>query len=262
VAAPGSQHAEYRRLREAAREIMLAEARPDDLVAPAMLHLLEGAPGVPDEYTNYVTAQLVHESRRRYELDALLALDFCWDAIEPHDRLLIADRIMPTLQALDLQQSPLDHLSFHPKLCSLAAAVVLESPEWDARRAELATRVRSVLSLAKRYMGEPFLRVCRQRGAMPTSGEMGLTEEADLVLGVEIWRTGVGESHWASLGDSLGRAMEHYFYADTQHPGLPHGFIHDDASTIPLRPAGLTRGFAPAVPFVLARHASDPVAAW
>jgi len=75
-------------------------------------------------------------------------------------------------------------------------------------------------------------------------------------------RASLDQNLWPLLADTFGRSMEHYFYADTEFAGLDHGFIHDDGSDIPARPAQAFRGFNPAVPWAIARHTRDPVAIW
>ncbi len=254
--------AQLHRLREAAKEILRDRPRADDLYAPAVLHALTGQAGAPDEYSRYVETALLDPQLFKPDLDALVALDCCWEAIDGDVRRQIALRLLPRLQPLDLRQSPLEPFSFHPRLMSLAAALVLDDPAWDTQMPELGTKVRQTLASARQYFSDAFTRFCQQRGAMPTSGEAGLTEDSDLVLAVEIWRGASGESLWPELQDSLGRCLEHYFYADTGAPELPHGFVHDDGNLIPLRPTAVLRGFSPALPHLLAMRLKDPIAAW
>ncbi len=257
----GSQQEALERLKTAADEIMRDHARADDLFAPAILHLVTGELGEADRYTDYVTSELLDPARSRFELDALVALDYCWLAIPSEKRSRIIERVGAVLEPLELSQNPLDHLGFARKLNALAAAIVLHGSD-DERQLQMGTRLRGVLAQAKSYLEGPFTAVCRQRGAMPTSGENGIWEEADLVLATELWRSAAGGDVWGPLADSLGRALEHYFYADTGYAGLTHGFVHDDGSRIPLKPGQVYRGFVPAVPWVLATRARDPIANW
>ena len=258
----GSQRDALARLRAAAREIMLGKARSDDLWAPAMMHLATGELGRPDAFTEYVARELLDPESRRFELDAVVAFDWCFDAVDAERRARITERLADALQPFDPGESAVNDLRFHRKLVSLAAAIALAGDALPADGAKQATQVRTVLNTAKGYLEGPFVRFCQQRGAMPTSGGNGVWEEANLVLAVELWRTGAGRSLWPKLTDSLGRSMEHYLYADTEDQSLPHGFIHDDGSDTPARPGQILRGFAPAVSWAAAANTRDPIATW
>ncbi len=257
----GIYHAELQRLKEVAAELVKARAGWDDLYVPAILHLVTGQPQTPDAYTRYVAAELTHPSRQRIGIDGLAALDWCWDALEPATRQSILGRLRDQVELFDDRQSPLDHEEFSRRLESMAAAVVL-NPGECRDHASLLGRLELIRLDAARYFETAFPRFCRERGVMPTSPASGIQEEADIVLACELWRCATGKNLLKELRTSAGRMLEHYFYADTEHPALAHGFIHDDGAAIPLRPGGIYRGFAPAVPFVLARYAGDPVAAW
>jgi len=258
----GSQRAVFDRLKTVAPKIIRFHAGSDDLYVPAVLHLIEGQLGRPDAYTDYVTSELLDPERRRYEMDAVVALDYCWDAIDSEKRGRIAERLMRSIRSFDAADVPFDHFTFYRKLCSLAGAIVLYDEGMIREKPQAATKLTAVISLAQNYLRDTFVEYCRQRGIMPSSGQNGIYEEADIVLAVEIWRSGAGRSLWPQLSDSVGRALEHYFYADTEYPGLDHGFIHDDGSHIPLHPGQVYRGFVPAVAWAVAKHTRDPVATW
>lgn len=247
------------RLQAAARGIMRGPARTDDLYAPALLHLLTGDAATPDEFSRYVGDSLLHPDRRLFGMDALVALDWCWDALTPDTRRQIIQRLPLVPDRFSDAVSPLDHLGFESRLCGLAQAVVCYDPAGPADDVKVFG---SVISAGHTYLSGPFVEFCRQRGTVPTSGRNGVWEEADYTLAIELMRTGLGHDLWPRLSDSIGRALEHYFYADTDSPELPHGFIHDDGSEAPPRPGLVYRGFVPVVPFVLARQARDPVAMW
>lgn len=258
----GSQRDLLERLRLAAGTIMEGLSGPDDLYAPAMMHLVSGELGRPDEYTRYVAARLLDPARRQYEFDALVALDYCWAAIEQEKRERILNRLLAGLEPLELSQNPLIHRTFYRKLCSLAAAFVVHDDPAARTDPRDARNVALVIARGKHYLEDIFPRLCRARGAMPSSSESGISEEADLVLAAEIYRSAARRSLWPELSDSLGRAMEHYFYADTGHAALGHGFLHDDGSFSPAAPARQYQGFLPAVPWAIARYTRDPVATW
>jgi hypothetical protein len=258
----GSQRDVYDRLRTTARAILRAHARTDDLFAPAFVHLMEGEFGRPDEFSRYVAAELLDPHRIFFELDAIVALDCCWEAIDLEQRVRIADRLATRLDLLDERVSPVNHLRFYDRLCDLATAIVLDDAQFTADRPELTTQLGAIINAGRVYIEGPLMRFCRRRGAVPTSGENGIWEEADLALAFELLRRAMGQNLWPELAHTLGRSMEHYFYADTQHPALAHGLLHDDGSHSPVRPALVNRGFVPAVPFCLASQTRDPVAVW
>ncbi|UCD30549.1 MAG: heparinase II/III family protein [Planctomycetota bacterium] len=258
----GSHRRELARLKQAAEEIMRQHAALDDLYVPAVLHLTTGQLGRSDNYTDYVTSALLDPDRRTYEMDAVVALDYCWDAIDSQKRNRIADRMITNIKSINHSEFPLNHFTFYPKLCSLAAAIVLHNDKLFKEKPAAATKLTATISLGQRYFRDSFIKFCNQRGVMPTSGQNGILEEADIVLAIEIWRTGAGQSLWPQLTDSIGRAMEHYFYADTDYPGLKHGFLHDDGTHYPKSPGRVYRGFAPAVAWAIAKNTRDPIATW
>ena len=258
----GSQRESLTRLKTIARRLMATRAGPDDLFVPAVLHVVTGEFGQPDVYTAYVASELLDPDRRRFELDAIIALDYCWDAIESSKRARITDRAIQWIEPFDPGENPLYHFSFHRKLCSLATALVLCGEESSVAEPQAAETLEEVISRAKAYLEGVFTAFSRQRGAMPTSAGSSVWEEADIVLALELWRSGTGESLWPKLSDGVGRSMEHYFYADTDYPGIDHGFIHDHGSDVPVRPGLRFEGFVPAVPGAIARRAGDPIATW
>jgi len=258
----GSQRAELDMLRQVADAIMPARLRSDDLFVPALLHLVTGEFERSDRYTECVVRELLAPDRRAYDLDAVVALDHCWDAMDGDDRLRIVERLAATLEPLEPGENPLNYYGFHRKLASLAGAIVLHGERSVDGLPGVVERVARVLESARGYFDGPFIRFCQQRGSMPTSSGNAPWEEASLVLATEIWRTGMGHSLWPELADSLGHACHHYFYADTNYTQLTHGFIHDDGSHVPLAPGQIYRGFLPAAPWAIARHTSDPIATW
>ncbi|GMV95758.1 MAG: hypothetical protein AMXMBFR83_01290 [Phycisphaerae bacterium] len=255
----GSQREALARLRAAANEIMKGPPRADDLYAPALLHLLTGDPQAPDAYSRYVADALLNPDRRLFEMDAIVALDWCWDALAPSTRRQILERLPLVPQRLDGSVSPVDHLTFQARLCGLAQAVCCHDRAAPADDVEV---LEEIISAGFAYLTGPFADFCRRKGALPTSSANGIWEEADAVLAVELLRTGLGHNLWPALADSLGRCLEHYFYADTESPLVAHGFIHDDGTQAPARPGQVYRGFVPAVPFAVARQVRDPIATW
>ncbi|HOW71500.1 MAG TPA: heparinase II/III family protein [Phycisphaerae bacterium] len=258
----GSQRDVLERLTMIGSDIMMGRARSDDLWVPAVLHLVTGNRDRSDVYTDYVVRQLLDPERRRLELDAVIALDYCWDAIKPEHRGHIVARMTPFIEPIRPGDSPLNPILFERRLASLAAAIVLTDEQVTERDASLVAKIKTVTSIARSYLEGDLVSFCKQRGAMPTSGGLGVFEEAQIVLAAEIWRTGAGRSIWPELANNAGRAMEPYFYADTGSPALNHGFIHDHGTVIPRRPGEVYHGFVPAVPWVIARALQDPIATW
>lgn len=258
----GSHGTILARLKTAAAQVNFERVRPDDLWAFAFLHVLTGQLGQPDEYTRQVAHALLAAEGRGLDLDAIVALDYCWDALTAEQRSAIVARMAEQLEAFEAGQSPLNYYRFSRKLHSLALAIVLYDQAGSAQGAELDARVRRILSFARIYLEGPFVRFCQQRGAMPVSGGNALWEDTALVLAVELWRTGTQLSLWPQLRESLGRSMYSYFYGDSGYALLNHGFLHDDGSDSPLQPGKLYQGFIPAVPFAIASQTQDPIAAW
>lgn len=258
----GAQRDTHDRLIWSATQIMQAWPGPDDLYAPAMAHLIDGQLGRPDPYTRYVTDSLLAPDVDVLTIDALFALDGCWDAITPDKRLRIIDRLASGLIPLEPGDDPLVHRDFYRKVCSLAAAGVLRDRQLTTRRPQIARTLDRIVDQARAYMAGPFVTFCKQRGAMPTMAGLGMAEAADLALAVEIWRRVSGRSLWPELADSLGRALEPYFYADTRFAGIGHGFIHDDGVADLNAPVKQSEGFKPAVAWAIARQTRDPVATW
>jgi hypothetical protein len=232
---------------------------PGTLYAIALMHLLTGEPGKPDRYSTYVTQQLI--TTRRFDFAAVVAFDWCFDAIPANERANIAanlDHLMdPPLAPTD---NPFDHLTFGTRLCAVAGAITLSGT--TVPRSSRDRETTKVLDAAAVYFNGPFIDALNDRGAMATSPARAVHENGDAAFAVEIWRTGTGQDLWPGLGASLGRCCEPHFWMRTEYPGCDHGFVHDDGSHTPAAPARHGYGFDRAVPLVIARRVHDPVAVW
>lgn len=257
----GSAKPWFATLERVADQIESLPARAGDLWVPAILHLTAGELGRPDRYTRWVARELLSSQRHLLELDGVVALDACWDALDPAIRGRIVQRWSSALRPFDLEQTPLNYYRFQRKLVGLALALVLAGEPEGTADPQRAARIQTVLSLAQVYLEGSLTRFIRQRGAMPTVGGTGVWEEASLVTALELWRTGAGRDLWDEVAGSLGRAMHHYFYADTRFSPQDHGFIHDFGSLMPLQPGRVFRGLVPMVPWAIARRTGDPIAA-
>lgn len=231
------------------------------LYSPALLHLLTGQPGKPDRYSQYVARQLLSERPRVGEGDdEVIALDWCWDAIDPSERAAIVVRLLGDARPLAQTDSPFQHFSFFPKLRALAT--VLTAYGQTLGRVGKAQLGEEILEAAGAYLEGPFIDIFNERGALGTSPSNGLYEDADAAFAAEIWQTGTGRPIWARLRPSLGRACEAYFYGLSDGPGLDHGFYHDDGTFVPQRPSGAAQTPAPILPWVVGHRTEDPFAGW
>lgn len=256
-----SHRIEFLRLRRFVDESLGHDALPGTLYGPALMHLLTGTLGKPDRYSTEVTRQLL--TRQRFGVgsdDAVVAFDWCFDAIPAPERATIAANLTATIREISLADNPFNHIRFHSRLCSLAAAITLDGVASAGSTRE--ARVNSALTAGAAFLRGPFVRFLTARGAMATAPANGIHENADACFAVEIWRTGTGEDLWPTVRDSLGRSAEPAFWMRTDYPGHEYGFLHDDGANSPLDPRPFGFGFTPAAALVVAERTDDPVGAW
>ncbi len=257
----GSHADDFERLRRFTDASLAHDPLPGTLYAPALLHLLIGKRGEPDRYTAYVTRHLTRQLRFGVGVDdAIVALDWCFEALPPNEREVVVANLVASLKPLGPRDTPLDHISFHARLCSLAGAITLHAA--NGLRPSREKRVREVLTAAAPFLESRFVRILNERGATATSPSAAAEENADACFAVEIWRTGTGRNLWPRLADSLGRCCEPYFWTRTEYTDPGHGFLHDTGTASPPAPGLGGWGYTPAVPLVVAKQARDPIAAW
>jgi len=256
----GSRLRAYRRLKQHVDEMLPLPAEPGGLYAPAFVHLVSGQRGVSDRYTQYVERELVRRGPLVMNFDDVAAaLDWCWEALDPKVRMEAARRLLSGLAALTEEDSPFEHVLFHPKLCHLAAANALRDV-WPAGSAE-AARVEQVVEAGRRWFEQalpPVLTVLRGTAPAPS---MRADFEADVVFAVELWR-GLNPAAWNHVGQSLRDGLDAYFWSDTEWPGQSTGVLYDTGSHSSLMPGEGGSALAPGVPWVLAHRTGSAVAAW
>ncbi|MBN1491685.1 MAG: hypothetical protein JXA69_17360, partial [Phycisphaerae bacterium] len=192
--------------------------------------------------------------------DVIFALDWCWDALSEEARRTVASALVGRMKPFDAEVSPLDHVAFHPRICDVAAAIVLvDTAEIEG---EDVTRLRKLLDAAQQYLEGPFVRLWQEKGPAPTSSTNTLWAQADAVLAAEIWSTGTGCSLWLRLGSSLGKSLDLAFWSYTGHSRLPFGFPLDDGTWAPDRLDAVPRNWNVAMPWVLAARTGSASACW
>jgi hypothetical protein len=192
-------------------------------------------------------------------LEAVLALDWCWNSVDSDARrdflLAMRERARP----LTLADSPLEPQAFREALAGLALAVAVDerddpSPSWSALRSR-------ILDAARDYATNTFPRYLALRSPAPPSLAAAPREEADAVLLVELCNRLDGADAWPAFRASLGRWMEHYVFACGPAPPSLNPFPRDDGDAAPTSPASTWSGLAPLAAHLIAARTGDPAAA-
>jgi hypothetical protein len=234
---------------------------PGELPAAAFLHLV--APDDAGEADRLAAINSVLTQPRMLTADGfetVLALDWCWDALEPAARREFLLHVRDTAKPLSPADSPLDHRVFRGKLAAVAVALAIDeadepSPSW----AEFRERI---LDAAQKYFASTLPQFIEVRGLIPTSPAAAAFEENDTALAIEFAGLLSGTNPWANYRDSVGRWMEHYILVETTHPALQHQFLRDDGSTAPMTPAARTESLLPLTAHLIAARTHDPAAAY
>ncbi|MGE0480199.1 MAG: hypothetical protein AB7Q17_06970 [Phycisphaerae bacterium] len=195
----------------------------------------------------------------RDPLEAVLALDWAWDALPGDVRseylLAARERARPLTPA----DSPLEPRVFREKLAALALAVAVS--ERDDPGAAWASLRRELLTAGRTYFETTFPLYVLWRGLAPTSPAAAAAEESDTVLAVELAGAALELAVWPTYHESIGRWMEHYLLADVTHPALHHQFLRDDCNAAALTPAPSWDSLYPLTAHLLAARTRDPAAA-
>jgi len=254
-------HAErYRELRNWAQRNSDLPTEDGALYVPAFLHLMQDDPNRPDEFSQIVERALI---RRAFVVDfddAVAALDWCWEALPPEVRHNTAARLLEGLQPLRAEDSPLEHFIFHPKLCHLAAAIVLRGE--FAHGSPEAQRIELVIAAATRYFRDtlpPFIRTTHGLAPVPClTGDF----EADLLFALELWDRFNNGTVWPEYAEILRGACDGYYWNDTSWRNFNGAPVHDQGSRSPTRPGEGRSALAAAAPLVLAHRTGSALAAW
>ncbi len=257
------RQAAFEQVRRVADRAVRSGAKVEELYAVALAHLVLGEPGRRDACVECVEAELRRQLDCEWREDAaIVALDWCWDALSKDLREKAAAHYVARMQPLTADVNPLDHLAFHPRVCDLAAAVVLYNARPSAGADDGARRVREVLDAGGAYLQGPFVQFWQQKGPAATSPTNGIRSEADAVLAAEVWQTGAGGSLWPALAESLGRSLDVYFWSHTGHAATRFGFPWNDGTWAPDRPGVMAANWPAAVAWVIAARTGSGVARW
>jgi len=255
----GTRTMEFQALRAHFAQRDDGELLPGELLGAAFLHLVD-----PDDAFDRRRLALIDRALRQPidaaadALETVLALDWCWPALEPEARRDFVLALRKWALPLTPADSPLEHRLFAPKLASLAAVLAIDaedepSPAW----AEVRKRI---LAAARTYFEETFPTYVRWRGLSPTSPAAGPWEERDTALAVELAGALLERDLWPDYRDSVGRWLEHYVFASFSHPALQHHFIRDDGNLAPLSPAPTWVELLPVTAHLIAARTRDPAA--
>lgn len=232
---------------------------PGELPAAAFLHLVD--PDHPGEANGLAAINRALAQPILLTTDALeivLALDWCWEALEPAARREFLLQVRANTEPLNSADSPLDHRTFRRKLAAVALALAVDqtdepSPSWAVFRER-------VLQAAADYFAGTFPTYVRWRGRVPTSPAAAAFEENDTALAVEVAGLVNGTNPWADYRDTVGRWMEHYILVETAQAGLHHQFLRDGGSAAPLTPAAQCEALLPLTAHLIAARTRDPAA--
>ncbi|MBU0640290.1 MAG: heparinase II/III family protein [Planctomycetes bacterium] len=233
---------------------------PGELSAAAFLHVVD-----PTDPADARRLEIINRALKQPlglttdTLELVLALDWCWDALDPVARreFLLSLRQRP--DPLTPADSPLDQRVFRRKLATLAAAVAIDdvdepSPAWAELRAQ-------ILDAARTYFQTTFATFVAWRGLAPTSPTCAAREESDAALAIELAGHVLEQDTWTSYRGSVGRWLEHYVLVRSSHPALQQHFMRDDGSQAPLTPAPRWDALLPLTAHLIATRTADTAAA-
>lgn len=253
----------FDRVRQAADRVVKHGAEAGELYAPALAHLVLGRIGRRDAYTEAVERELAIRAPLPWRQDdTVMALDWCWDALDPKTRATAVARLAERMEAISDRISPWDHLAFHPRICDAALAVVLHGYSWPEELAAHAARIEAILKASCDYLDAVFVRLWDLKGPAGTSPTEAAYSEADACLYAEVLQTGAGIPVWPRIESTITRSMQSYFWQHTGHPALPFGFPRDDGNWAPDRPGAIPENWSTAVPWIVAARTGCGVAQW
>jgi hypothetical protein len=256
----GEQGTEFNTLRFYFSQRLGNIVLPGEVLATAFLHLVS-----PEEPGDAARLALINNALTQPTvlvpdtLETVVALDWCWEALDTAARRDFLLEMRRTADPLSPADSPLDHRVFRGKLAALALALAVDegdepSPAWAALRGR-------ILEAAERYFATTFPTYVAWRGLIPTGPAAAAFEENDTALAVELAGLLTGGSSWRDYRASVGRWMEHYVLASSVHPALQHQFLRDDGSAAPPTPAAKWDALLPVTAHLIAARTRDPAAA-
>ncbi len=259
----GRRSAELRALREhfaaAPADTQAAMVLPGETLASAALILLLDDEAQAGRLVRRVEAALQSPSVFADEwLERIIALDWTWSRIDPQVRTSFLIALRQRLESFAPTDHPTNHAIFRERLVGLAAVVAFDETD-DPTSAWRETRKR-ILDAAKTYFADVFPLYLQARGRIPASPGGAGWEESDIILAIELASGLPGGRSWADHA-GLGRLLEHYVVASTQHPALQSQFLRDDPRTAAPTPAPAWEALLPISAHLLAVRTRDPAAA-
>ena len=250
---------DYQWLRAYFARPLEGDALPGEALAAAFVHLVE-----PEEANAALRISLVRGALERAApaprdpLELIVALDWCWDALDAQTREEFTLQMRRIVQPLSAGDSPMRPDDFRNRLAGLLLAVAVDerdmpSPSWAEERARIITAARA-------YSRDTLPRFLEWRGLAPTAPAFAAQEERDTVLLVECLTRLLQEDWWRLTRDSLGRWMEHYALA-TVGAATDRQFARDRSDVAPPAPVADWEALQPLTAHLIAARVGDPAAA-
>ncbi len=234
-------------------------ALPGELSAAAFQHLAEPTPAQRQRAAQRVEATLADPlSPLTDPLEAVIALDWCWESLSPDARRAFLREARPLLAPLTAADSPLDSPQFRLRLAGLALAISIDERD-EPSTAWRGARQR-IVQAARGYFVNTFPVYLRWRGLSPTSPAVAAREEYETALALELGSQLLGEDLWARHAQ-VGRWLEHYLFSTPDPRRFNHHFVRDDGGLAPLLPTSVDFGVLPLGAALLATRTADPAAA-
>lgn len=232
---------------------------PGELLAGAFLHLADPADPVDARRIAFIRDALAAPSFSGEEvLEALIAVDWCWDVLSPEQRRAFFGTIRPILRPLAAGDSPLEHELFRDRLAALAAAIIFDADEelgdtWSETRT-------AILGAARPWFEKTLPTFIAWRGASPVTPETGPWEELDTALALE-FGSQLGGEIWVGSGRAVSRWMEHYLLENASQSAKSIGFVRDQPGSGVLSPLATLDGLQPLTAHLIATRTRDFAAA-
>lgn len=235
------------------------ETIPGELIAAAFMHVV-----APTDAHDPKRMKLIAAALRRPivlgddSIELVIALDWCWSAIDPAARRDFLLNLREHNRPLRPSDSPIDHRAFRERLTLLLAAGLFDeqdetSPSWVSYR-------KSILDSGRTWIERALPNYLAMRGGIPSSPASAAEEECDAALMFEIAGLILGESQWERHGERAARMLEHYlFTADARFDAQ---FVRDDGDSAAPLPRREWAGMQPLTAHLHAARSRDGSAAW
>jgi hypothetical protein len=258
----GSRQQLYERMKLAVDAALAHPPERSFFPAAALVHLVSGRRGESDSYTSYVESGLQKERFTYGAEQAVIALDWCWEAIDETTRRQVAGTLLYRMRPFDDPTIVYSHARFGPRTAHLGAAITFAGADEMPGSSSQAGKIATLINQAGEFLHEHYLPYLDRSGPVPPSPESGLWETAIGSLLLEFWRTGAGEDLWPEVRGTLGRRCEPFLWWSGENAGRRHAFRRDGSGFNADRPSAKMASVIPAIPFLIANRLGDPVAQW